>query len=185
MKRDGDATTTRREWICHFVFSPADVGGTAQLDIYFNNGTDTEGEGYAVGAGSALAKVKYTEHDKKMRVTAAVPLSDALEKEGIDVNDPLAVVKYLRGNIDWVMRKGKKNYYDLSLIPSLKVGVSSSVVTYRGKKELPEWTEFETYYEVTEKKRCGMEYKDSDMVDSRDAERFFGGKKNSTATATA
>ena len=92
--------TTRREWICHFVFTPADVGGTAELAIYFN-GTD----GYAVGAGAALGKVRYTAMDKKMRVTAAVPLTDALEREGIDVNDPKAVVGYLRSNIDWVMRK--------------------------------------------------------------------------------
>jgi len=32
LKRD-DATT-RREWIYHFVFTPADVGGAAQLAIY-------------------------------------------------------------------------------------------------------------------------------------------------------
>lgn len=161
--------TTRREWICHFVFTPADVGGTAELAIYFN-GTD----GYAVGAGAALGKVRYTAMDKKMRITAAVPLTDALEREGIDVNDAKAVVGYLRSNIDWVMRKGKKNHYDLSKIPSLKVGVSSSLVTYRGSSELPVWSEFETYYEITEKKRCGMEYKDSDMVGSKDAKRYFG-----------
>jgi hypothetical protein len=27
------------------------------------------------------------------------------------------------------------------------------------------------YYEITDKKRCGMEYKDSDMVGSKDAQR--------------
>jgi len=48
--------TARREWICHFVFTPADVG-----------------------------------------ITAAVPLTDALEREGVG--------GYLRSNIDWVMRK--------------------------------------------------------------------------------
>jgi len=95
-----DEVTTRREWICHFVFTPAEVGGLAQLDIHFN-GTN----GYMVGAGSALGKVHYTDQDKKMLVTAAVTLTDALLKEGIDIDNPQAVVKYLRASIVWVMRK--------------------------------------------------------------------------------
>jgi len=71
--------------------------------------------------------------------------------------------------------QGKNDHYDLSLIPSLKVGVSSSIVTYRGQNQLPKWTEFETYYEITEKKHCGMDYKDSQLVGSKDAKRYFGG----------
>jgi hypothetical protein len=35
----------------------------------------------------------------------AVPFTDALEREGLDVNDPEAVVGYRHSHIDWVMRK--------------------------------------------------------------------------------
>ncbi|KAF8250011.1 Di-copper centre-containing protein [Wilcoxina mikolae CBS 423.85] len=172
------ATGTRREWICHFVFSPAEVGGPAQLDIYFGNATATPGSSdYYVGSGSALGKEEYTDADKGKLITATVPLTVAIQDQGINCNDRSAVVKELASKLKWIMRKGPNDSYDLTKLPSLKVGVSSAEVTYTGDDNLPQWGNFETYYEVTDKKDCGMKKKDSNIVKSDDAKDYLGNGK--------
>ncbi|KAA8897513.1 hypothetical protein FN846DRAFT_783234 [Sphaerosporella brunnea] len=104
------ATTKRREWLCHFVFIPAEVGSTAELDVYFKgaNLTTINANGNReqyVGGGAALGKLKYTDHDKTMKITAAVPLTVALENDGVDTNNIVGVVRHLKDNLTWVMRK--------------------------------------------------------------------------------
>jgi tyrosinase len=106
-----DTTTTgvkgkRREWICHFVFSPAEVGGTAELDVYFGNTTAVPGSSdYYVGAGAALGKAVYTDEDKDMLITATVPLTVAIQDQGLNCDDRSSVVKHLTKELKWVMRK--------------------------------------------------------------------------------
>jgi len=154
----------------------------AELEIYLGRsspGTATAVNStgdYYVGSGSALGKSKYDESDKAMLVTATVPLTVALAEEGVDSTDVPAVVEYLASNLKWKMKKGDKGEYDLKKIPSLKVGVSSTEVTYGGPNELPKWGKFETYYEITESKKCGMTKKDSHIVDSGDAPSYLPGK---------
>jgi hypothetical protein len=46
-------------------------------------------------------------------------------------------------------------------------------VSYYGCNELPKWGPFETHYEVTEKKSCGMTADDSKMVGSDDAPKYL------------
>jgi tyrosinase len=101
--------TKKREWLCHFVFIPAEVGASAQLDIYFKGKNITtismnDDDGY-VGGGAALGHMFYTERDKKMKITATVPLTAALEKAGIDTNNVAGVVRHLKDNLRWVMQK--------------------------------------------------------------------------------
>jgi tyrosinase len=110
-KREEAANSTRTEWLCHFVFIPAEVGATAMLEIYLDgedfttvDSNSTTDDGY-VGAGAALGRMTYTEHDKRMRITATVPLTYKLEEDKIDINDPAAVVKYLKDNLRWSMQK--------------------------------------------------------------------------------
>jgi hypothetical protein len=64
---------------------------------------------------------------------------------------------------------------DLTKTPSLKVGVSSAEVTYGAANELPKWGKWETYYEVTEKKSCGLTTEDSSLLGSARAPRYLGG----------
>jgi tyrosinase len=110
-KREEAANSTRTEWLCHFVFIPAEVGATAMLEIYLGGenittigSSSTTDDGY-VGSGAALGRMTYTEHDKKMRITAAVPLTYKLEEEKIETNDAAAVVAYLKENLRWSMQK--------------------------------------------------------------------------------
>lgn len=99
----------RREWLCHFVFSPAEVGSVAELDIYLssnsaNSSASATGD-YYVGAGSALGKSKYEESDKGKLITAVVPLTVALEDGGRDTSDIAGCVEHLNSNLKWKMKK--------------------------------------------------------------------------------
>ena len=163
--------------------------------MYFGNTTAVPGSSdYYVGAGAALGKAVYTDEDKDMLITATVPLTVAIQDQGISCDDRSSVVKHLTKELKWVMRKvcfsptchiswntnekqGPGGSYDLSKLPSLKVGVSSAEVTYGGPDELPEWGTFETYYEITDKKDCGLTKKDSHIVKSDDARDYLGNSR--------
>jgi hypothetical protein len=117
----GNGKTTR-EWLCHFVFTPAEVGaGTSpQLDVYFANASNASRPAtdaasslnqnpalnratgdYYVGSGAGLGKLEYTEADRNMKITATVPLTQALTDMNIDPNNVPACVKHLADNLAW------------------------------------------------------------------------------------
>ncbi|KAI5792061.1 hypothetical protein FPQ18DRAFT_389582 [Pyronema domesticum] len=186
---------TSREWLCHFVFTPAEIGAGAspQLDVYFANASNattratdavaslienpafnrTSGD-YYVGSGAGIGKLEYTEADRNMKITATVPLNQALTDMNIDPNNVAACVKYLADNLVWRIMSDGGGVVDLAKVPSLKVGVSSAEVTYGAAHELPKWGKWETYYEVTEKKSCGLMTGDSALLGSASAPRYLG-----------
>lgn len=88
-------------------------------------------------------------------VRGTIPLSSALENLGINLNQDEAVT-YLEKHLSWAVMQGD-TLIPLTSVPSLKVGVASSNVQYPANpEELPAWSEFEQYYQVTHGKDGGM-----------------------------
>ena len=190
-KRGGGRRGPKLEWLCHFVFAPSEIGGTVQLEVYLSAKKDEDG--VYVGSGAALAKSTYSDAEKakKKMTTAVVSLTEALEDAGIDTGNKRAVARYLKDRLKWFMKivgaplvanKSSAdilqdgNRVDISKYGTLKVGVSSSVVNYEvSDDKLPQWGKFETYYEITEQKTCGLKVKDSHLVDSVDAPKLLDG----------
>jgi len=173
-KRSYVGNHTRREWICHIVFAPAEVQGSAEVLVFLGAKASPSSNGYQrriqkslVGSGASFGKqAKMTDYNKK--ITATVPLTEALIEAGVDVNNPRKCVKYLRKHLTWTMQRGTDNI-DLSTVPSLIVGVSSSKVDYGGVEQLPSWGGFTSYFEVTQNKTGGFTRKHSSILDSKDS----------------
>jgi tyrosinase len=161
----------KREWICHIVFAPAEVSGTAEVLVFLGNITasnpsDRKKEENLVGTGASFGK-QNAMTDTNRKITAAVPLTKALEDNNVDPNDVKASVKFLAENLRWTMQKGESPI-PIEDVSTLRVGVSSAEVTPGQGDELPKWGEFETYYECTNKKKGGLTLVDSNIVDSKD-----------------
>lgn len=94
----------KREWLCHFMFSPSEMEGeSSQLEIYL--GDSTTSDGTFVGSGAAMGKKSLTPKDHQKLITAVVPLTAALEDAGIDVGNKRDVARYLRDHLRWYMKK--------------------------------------------------------------------------------
>jgi len=186
----------RREWICHVTFDATEIEGSAEVQVYFDksqkkyeatpsygsslpeyteaakysNATGTyEKDAHYVGACSSFQD-ETTKMNMPMDITGVVYLTDSLLEAGCASLEPKDVVPFLKSNLKWYVKKGGQEEIPLSKVPSLKVGVSSAEVTYpKEDTKLPVYGEFETHYDVTEKKKCGFTKGDENLVDSKPA----------------
>ena len=203
-RRGGE--TSRREWIVHLTFNANEIPGSVQISILFNdkkvnanNGTGVAGVAAASASGIAqpTGAVNGTSdmtpfgffvgstssfHDAGMgggmvmNTTGAVYITDALLEFGIKSLDPKDVVPFLKTKLIWIARLGGGDMIPLSSLPSLKVGVSSSLVQYPVEDtKLPVYGSFETHYDVTENKKAGFTKGDQKLVDSTPAAPVPGG----------
>jgi len=163
--------------------STATATGIADLNSTLSTGSPLWSNGTASYNGSAAATNPRLSHtclgevvsfankgEKPMAhiIRGTVPLSDALEKLGISLSTEDSVT-YLEKHLSWAVMQGD-TLIPLSSVPSLKVGVASSVVQYpKSPEELPTWGEFETHYQVTHGKAGGMTTSDHGLADTTPA----------------
>ncbi|KAF8252413.1 Di-copper centre-containing protein [Wilcoxina mikolae CBS 423.85] len=192
-KRSVDGTQ-HREWICHVTFDATEIEGSAEVQVYFDKnqqatpsygaslpeytepakfsnstGSGYDKDGHYVGACASFQDAT-TKMTMPMDITGVVFLTDALLEAGCASLEPKDVVPFLKSHLKWVVKKGGQEEVPLSKVPSLKVGVSSSEVTYpKEETKLPVYGTFETHYDVTEHKKCGFTKKDEKLVDSKPA----------------
>jgi hypothetical protein len=110
-KRSYVGNHSRREWICHILFAPADIQGSAEVLVFLGAKASPSSNGYErriqkslVGSGASFGKqAKVTDYSKK--ITATVPLTEALIEAGVDVDNVRETVKYLRLHLTWTVQR--------------------------------------------------------------------------------
>ncbi|KAG5659911.1 hypothetical protein KAF25_003433 [Fusarium avenaceum] len=92
-------------------------------------------------------------------VTGTVPLNEALEDRGVDVDDVDVVVEYLKRELSWRAVKDTQNV-ELTDDLGLTVGVSAQTVSVPDSaSELPKWGSSHVYPKATAGKDCGLDEK--------------------------
>jgi tyrosinase len=174
----------RREWICHIQFNVKELTGAATqvmifLGNYSTNPAERQFEDNYIGAAASFTP-QHNVMDKI--VTSTVPLTDALEKK-YDSLDPVKVVPELKKYLKWVVQGGTEEI-DLEKLPSLKIGVSSAETTFTDG--LPNFGQWETHYEITQKKESGYVPADDAIIGSKPAEKVLdkGSNKSEEASST-
>ncbi|CCX04285.1 hypothetical protein FPQ18DRAFT_280049 [Pyronema domesticum] len=194
-KRSLGTKRSRREWVCHVTFDATEIEGSAEVQVYFDNkdakkepvkeqahygyGNSTmtnatlpavDAHGHYVGACASFQDAT-TKHMMKMDITGAVFLSDALLEAGCESLDAQHVVPFLKKNLKYVVMKGGYEEVPLEKVTTLKVGISSSEVTFPAETtKLPIFGDFETHLDVTEKMLRGFTQIDLPLINSKPAE---------------
>lgn len=158
-KRSTDDVHTdivRMEWLAHVIMDQSQVPGIFRVRLAI----DDDIVGF-------VASLRGTPENGEMRMSGTLPLTQILLEKGIDLS-PDAAVPFLRDHLSWALIQVSKEL-PMNRLPSLKVGVSCSKVTYYAdKNRLPSYGGWSTYYEVTKGKDGGMNPEDTALLDSLD-----------------
>lgn len=160
-------STKKLEWIAHILMDASEFKTTTQVLLFLGDiSPDPKTrltQDNLIGGGASFAKL-HSEMTKKTPVTATVPLTEALKKAGLDTDDRVSCVEYLKSKLRWAVQSGNEDY-PLSELSSLSVGASSAVVDY--STPIPTWGNFETFYQVTSAKAGGLTVAESTLVSSK------------------